>query len=245
VTSMDTADREAAERVDRTKARVAAFFAKPSPLAEPQVTPIVPQVTLTEPQVTPAEPCNSVYTPSGLALEPECWAWPVPETPTFADERAAYLFLRHWNYVCAIGGHACAAYRWKSGLHRLVEDHDHDTGLTRGFLCNAHNSLEGWGSCHPPVVKYRERPPAAILGIVHRYSGRTRSLRQDNIPVTAPSGRAARQRSRRRLPRVGLRGPPGLFRGGDLRAPRPVLRAAGHAARSARCSSSCAPMYSV
>ena len=165
---MDTADREAAERVYRTKARVAAFFAKPPPLAEQQVT------LAEEQQVAPAEACNSVYTPSGLALEPECWTWPVPETLTFADEWAAYLFLRHWNYVCAIGGPACAAYSWRSGLHRLVEDHDHDTGLTRGFLCNAHNSLEGKGSCYPPVVKYLERPPAAILGIVYRYSGRVR-----------------------------------------------------------------------
>lgn len=160
---MDTTDREAAERVYRTKARVATFFAKKPPLAEQQVA---------EQQVTPPEPGNSAYAPSGLALEPECWAWPVPETLTFADEWAAYLFLRHWNYVCAIGGHACAAYSWRSGLHRLVEDHDHDTGLTRGFLCNAHNSLEGAGSCYPTVVKYRERPPAAILGIVHHYSGR-------------------------------------------------------------------------
>lgn len=171
---MDTTDREAAERVYRTKARVAAFFAKPPPLAEPPPLQVPTAPPPPPPAESPplAEPGNSAYTPSGLALEPECWAWPVPETLTFADERTAYLFLRHWNYVCAIGGHACAAYSWGSGLHRLVEDHDHDTGLTRGFLCNAHNSLEGWGSCYPPVVRYRKRPPAVILGIVHHYSGR-------------------------------------------------------------------------
>lgn len=51
----------------------------------------------------------------------------------------------------------------------LVLDHDHDTGLIRGYLCRGCNTSEGAGNQHPIFVEYRRRPPAAVLGIQERY----------------------------------------------------------------------------
>jgi hypothetical protein len=52
----------------------------------------------------------------------------------------------------------------------LVCDHDHETGLVRGWLCHSCNTTEGTNQ-EPDTIfaRYRERPPAAILGITTRY----------------------------------------------------------------------------
>ncbi|MFB6632167.1 endonuclease domain-containing protein [Streptomyces sp. NPDC056362] len=53
---------------------------------------------------------------------------------------------------------------------RLVLDHDHETGLARGWPCVSCNTREGL-AVGPGTVfsQYRERPPAAILGLTIRY----------------------------------------------------------------------------
>ena len=96
-----------------------------------------------------------------LAREPECWSWPVPKAREYASEEEADEALNNWQRFrgCAICGDTGS----------LVEDHDHETGLVRGDLCHACNIKEGKGYSTPPFVKYRERHPAAILGVKVRY----------------------------------------------------------------------------
>lgn len=89
---------------------------------------------------------------------PACWRWPAPLACTFANEDIAEGFLARWNRECAICG--------IGGV--LVKDHDHRTGLVRGFLCHACNVQEGMSSGEV-FRRYRERNPARILGIPIRY----------------------------------------------------------------------------
>jgi hypothetical protein len=50
----------------------------------------------------------------------------------------------------------------------LEIDHDHDTGLVRGMLCVGCNLTEPNNA--GPFTVYRERPPAALLGIRARFN---------------------------------------------------------------------------
>jgi hypothetical protein len=60
--------------------------------------------------------------------------------------------------------HRCAACG--TNMRDIVEDHDHATGLTRGYLCRSCNGLE-WRHKEPGCIytMYRSRTPAMILGI--------------------------------------------------------------------------------
>lgn len=111
------------------------------------------------------------------ARDPECWSWH-PEipldyladeygwsaehfTPLFqeGDEQALRLAFDAWHRRrCAVCG--------SRALH-LVDDHDHDSGLIRGLLCRSCNGREPHDN--GLFRKYRERPPAQILGIRLRY----------------------------------------------------------------------------
>lgn len=119
-----------------------------------------------------------------FAADPVCWSWPVPANvatwtrprdPELPDElndlfakqdskdpedRARSLLTWWQDGRCAICGH-------RNGL---VEDHDHDTGLTRGQLCQSCNIREGiYRGDDSPFGRYRQRPPATILGVRMRY----------------------------------------------------------------------------
>ncbi len=71
-----------------------------------------------------------------------------------------YEVLRHWQ------GGRCAM----CGLRdRLVMDHDHTTGLIRGWLCRSCNGLEAT-SGHPKWDEWRGGAnPAAMLGVTEEY----------------------------------------------------------------------------
>ena len=102
--------------------------------------------------VTPQAVSKRWKRSADLPAEPGCWAWPVPppgEVVTLDD-------LRAWQFGrCALCGL----------LAELETDHDHDTGLVRGFLCASCNVLDGKPGRRPEVVRlYRDRPPAAITG---------------------------------------------------------------------------------
>lgn len=109
---------------------------------------------------------------------PACWSWPAP---TEADwdriregiraryEEASDLLLEngtfmvlHWQRErCAVCGR----------VDSLVEDHDHETGLFRGFLCRSCNIREGRnpGDGYRVWREYRERNPASICSVQERY----------------------------------------------------------------------------
>jgi hypothetical protein len=106
--------------------------------------------------------------------DPACWSWPVAadlaeQTETAhaaywhrldADDRAELLVAEWQADRCAI----CE----RRG--RLVTDHDHATGLVRGLLCHSCNVREGCDRTGSPLLaRYRERHPAAILGVRARY----------------------------------------------------------------------------
>lgn len=92
------------------------------------------------------------------ARTPECWSWPVTELKA-DDDWALRMAFKDWHDGrCAVCGYRAP---------RLVEDHDHDSGLVRGMLCPSCNGREP----HDDGLfgKYRERPPAQILGVRLRH----------------------------------------------------------------------------
>jgi hypothetical protein len=117
--------------------------------------------------------------------EPACWSWEVDDRslqeaarysdPNWSSDprarvRACELVLADWQrWRCAI----CARTPFARGpnaaarrARQLVIDHDHVSGLIRGILCAGCNHAEGRSSTKAPrYVGYRNRPPAAILGM--------------------------------------------------------------------------------
>lgn len=90
---------------------------------------------------------------------PACWSWPVPAEPAVGGHR----LLVEWQAGrCAVCG-----MKWGANL---VLDHDHATGLCRGYVCRSCNGREaGDHPTHGLFGLYRQRHPTGILGLRLRY----------------------------------------------------------------------------
>ncbi|WP_326615132.1 endonuclease VII domain-containing protein (plasmid) [Streptomyces scopuliridis] len=102
-------------------------------------------------------------------LAPVCWFWPVPEAGRFMD---AVTFMFDWQQSrCAICGRP--GRRGGTRSDSLVLDHDHKSGIARGFLCHPCNKREGLDRPGDGrYANYRRRPPAALLGFSVPYDQR-------------------------------------------------------------------------
>ncbi len=114
--------------------------------------------------------------------QPACWSWDVPPVKTLEmllaepgqprrePELRFMMRLPGWaegNRFLEFHADRCAVCG-RAGAE--VEDHCHDTGQVRGYLCRSCNVLEGRSS-EPIFVRYRRRHPAAILAYYCLYDG--------------------------------------------------------------------------
>lgn len=125
--------------------------------------------------------------------DPACWYWPAPETCTFKDDDSAEQFLHYWHRG------SCAAC---DGGGDLVLDHDHKTGLVRGYLCRSCNSREPHAESGSVLGRYRERNPASILGIKVRYWSPWSGYAEPVQEPTPEERRAAEERMRAAVDRL-------------------------------------------
>jgi hypothetical protein len=130
-------------------------------------------------------------------ITPACWTWMIPPPRLSAEEIATELsshgpdrralrllysdmasvrFLEFHSGVRGVartqqaGGPRCAICGRRE--LSLVDDHDHVTGLRRGYLCRGCNVSEGRGDEPEVFAMYRQRSPAGILGHAEYYVGR-------------------------------------------------------------------------
>lgn len=106
---------------------------------------------------------------------PACWSWKIPtrtelerlrtKLPNASDETLRWLLMAEMHRDrCAACGRSC--YRSQS----LRTDHDHETGLVRGFLCPSCNTSEGYSRSEGGIFgMYRLLNPAMMCGVRQAY----------------------------------------------------------------------------
>jgi hypothetical protein len=94
---------------------------------------------------------------------PACWRWPLPDPECIRrlsqDDR--------WDFMDTWQKGRCAVCGRKT--HRTVTDHDHSTGLVRGFLCYSCNTYESHGG-QLAFDRYRHVNPASVCGVEFLYA---------------------------------------------------------------------------
>lgn len=88
--------------------------------------------------------------------------------PDRAAELQAGAMPDRWEQIDALEelqGARCGACRYQRT--RLVLDHDHMTGGTRGLLCRSCNGIDG-GLGSAAIEAYRANPPAAGFGWIYQ-----------------------------------------------------------------------------
>lgn len=113
--------------------------------------------------------------------DPACWAWqPFSYRVGPGSVEAAMRALRAWHKRrCGMCGEV---------PRLLVVDHDHNTALVRGLLCDDCNKREGTARAKDDVfARWRAVPSAAILGVVAVYASQQTGV-ADPMPfkVTGP-----------------------------------------------------------
>lgn len=103
-------------------------------------------------------------------LTPACWAydWPLPDPPPADVDMEPYLRIIQSDILERVRAWQLGRCAMCAAAKPLVEDHDHQTGLTRGWLCRSCNTLEG--KRRGLVFSlYRWRHPTSILGLTVPY----------------------------------------------------------------------------
>lgn len=121
-------------------------------------------------------------------VDPACWSWVVTDEirTDLAASEAADSLAENVNLFCRgmrAFDHGCCAICGQLGNE--VQDHDHETGLVRGWLCRSCNTREGMYPCggNDVFARYRRWHPYKMLGLQHRYWDRfTHDWAPENPP---------------------------------------------------------------